>query len=722
MASAATEVFRAVVPDVGLTLKVRSAIDGKQSAYEKRVREDDDAANLLVDYSANVPWTCSFAGDVQLTEIAADEKRRFKPVFFETKYFFRGDFADGARKVRDVQVVHRLASVGESFNFDDGVLVGTLDFINEPGRFKFELKVVFEDGSWRRIAFEFVVVSVKMNIMRDYEAILKTIEEERPRIAQSFLGKSFWGAALGGENKDDDKTWYQILSDVFAYYMRACKRIVNNPHQRFVRRAEYCRADRIRKWTPALVNRFNRLDAAEQTRCLFRTERVEGAIDTPENRFVHYTLKELARRLGRFAAEQERGKFVSKLWVEGVRDMAGEMERLARHPFFAAVGRFEGFRQQSLVMQKRAGYAQIFTVWLKLKRALEPGGNDVDVSYRPISTLYEFWCFLKMREALSEHFGTPKLDEVKTSTEDELLETPELADDSQIDESQLSKLNVVFEKGDVRCVLTYQKTYSVREIDGGAQEAFTSLNPQRPDIVLTLSSREGEFSYLFDAKYRVWFFAGDRDGTTRDAIDAMYRYRDAILYRMQKAGIKREIIGAYVLYPGRPAPHLYEKYEKTIDEEGIGAIPLLPNFDGKLKENLAKIVARHTSAEHLATATSVRGTSVVVGEVPDETTLVNVYWDESVAEAVFAHVCREKICPVEASLVGSDPTPVKKLRIIVGGRVRCVVTAGPTHPGIDPVRPDEMGSDWAVRLKSSGKWYYFFEVSELRAVSDRVDG
>ena len=73
-------------------------------------------------------------------------------------------------------------------------------------------------------------------------------------------------------------------------------------------------------------------------------------------------------------------------------------------------------------------------------------------------------------------------------------------------------------------------------------------------------------------------------------------------------------------------------------------------------------------------------------------------------------------------MVGSDPTLVKKLRIIVGGRARCVVTAGPTHPGIDPVRPVEMGVDWASRLKSPGKWYYFFEVSELRAVSDRVDG
>ena len=99
--------------------------------------------------------------------------------------------------------------------------------------------------------------------------------------------------------------------------------------------------------------------------------------------------------------------------------------------------------------------------------------------------------------------------------------------------------------------------------------------------------------------------------------------------------------------------------------------------------------------------------------MPDETTLVNVYCDESVAEAVFAHACREKICPVEASLVGNDPTLVKKLRIIVGGRVRCVVTAGPTHPGIDPVRPGEMGTDWAGWLGASGKSYYFFEMRNL---------
>lgn len=628
MAEAATEVFRAVVPEVGFTLKVRAAIDGKQVEYEKRVKEDGDEENLLVDYSANVPWRCSFADGESPVTIAASEKHKFNPVFFETKYFFRGDFADGPKKVKDVCIDHRLASVGESFNFDDGVLVGTLDFINEPGRFKLGLKVVFEDDTWRRIVFEFVVVSVKMNIMRDYDAILKTIEDARPRIAQSFLGKSFWGAALGGENKDDDRTWYQILADVLEYYIRACKRIVNNPHRRYESVAEYRRADRIKRWTPTLVNRFNGLGVDQQGHCLFRTERVEGAIDTPENRFVLYTLKELSGRLSRFAAEQDKIELVSKDWVKGVREMACDLDRLSRHPFFAVVGRFEGFRQQSLVMQKQAGYAQILTVWLKLKRALEPGGSDVDASYRPISMLYEFWCFLEMRRLLVAAFGEPKTDEVKTTTEDELLETPELDDNTEIDESKLSKLNVVFEKDGVTCTLTYQKTYNVREIDGGVTEAFTSLNPQRPDIVLTLSSSEGEFSYLFDAKYRIWSF-GEKDGTTRAAIDAMYRYRDAILYRMQRAGIKREIIGAYVLYPGRPAPHLYEKYEKTIEQEGVGAIPLLPNFDAKLKDNIEKIIARHTPVEHLKTATSVRGTSTVIGEAFGEGDVLDIPVDGS---------------------------------------------------------------------------------------------
>lgn len=152
-----------------------------------------------------------------------------------------------------------------------------------------------------------------------------------------------------------------------------------------------------------------------------------------------------------------------------------------------------------------------------------------------------------------------------------LLDTPELVDGSRIDETKLCKYDLLFEKGGVEYVLSYQKTYNVRDLDGNGREAFSSLNPQRPDIVLTVKANGNEYSYLFDAKYRVWTFEGRgqgpgdvADATTRDAIDAMYRYRDAILYRMQKAGIKREIIGAYVLYPGRVDSRKFSRFHGCV--------------------------------------------------------------------------------------------------------------------------------------------------------------
>ena len=124
----------------------------------------------------------------------------------------------------------------------------------------------------------------------------------------------------------------------------------------------------------------------------------------------------------------------------------------------------------------------------------------------------------------------------------------------------------------------------------------------------------------------------------------MHRYRDAILYRRQTdKKLSREIIGAYVLYPGR-SDHSYD-YQAIIKEENIGAIPLLPTsyrrntdgtvnlasdgvtklFDGKdgeaaLRKFIADILGRKTKQEHLGIGTdgyakvlAVRGTSVIMG-------------------------------------------------------------------------------------------------------------
>lgn len=618
MAQNVTEVFRVTVPSVGLVLKARADINGKQSAYQKRIAEDfpNDEAAALTEYSANVDCVFNFDGGDSSGDVAfADggDAVRHLPVFFETRYFFRGDFrSDGARRVKDVRVEHRMASVSDAFNFDEGVLVGSLDFINEPGTFRLDLRITFDDGTDRTVRLEFMVVSVKMNVARDYCEIVKTIDKEKPNIVQAFLSKTFWGAALDRSGEADDKSWYEILVEVFDYYESACRRIVNNPHRRYEADVEWRRADRVKRWSPQLANRFNRMDDDRRAHEFFRTERLVAETDTPENRFVLHTLKELKRRLVEFGGRLKDNAQVSQVWKDGIANRAERLERLARHQFFRGVSRFDGFRQQSLVLQKSAGYAQILTAWLKLKSALRPMGDDIDVGYRPISTLYEFWCFLKMRDMLAERLGDPVKQEWQDSAIDDIFDVRELTDEYDGGD-KLCKIDVSFEdaaKGR-SFLLSYQKTYSVREADDG--ETMAGLNPQRPDIVLSIMDGESVFTYLFDAKYRIWS-KGEIDASPRAAIDDMHRYRDAILYRMHKAEIKREIIGAYVLYPGRPEPHLCKEYDESIRRENIGAIPLLPNHVEQLRMRIAEIIERKDAKAHLESSIPTRGTTVVVGK------------------------------------------------------------------------------------------------------------
>ena len=132
--------------------------------------------------------------------------------------------------------------------------------------------------------------------------------------------------------------------------------------------------------------------------------------------------------------------------------------------------------------------------------------------------------------------------------------------------------------------------------------------------------RGGEtFTYLFDAKYRI-DERGGKDASPAEPINDMHRYRDAILYRSQdgERKLSRQVVGAYVLYPGRPLPDSYD-YQKLIDNENIGAIPLLPGEAGgkALKDFIKTILDKKTPQSHLAADIPTRGTTVVVA--PSET-------------------------------------------------------------------------------------------------------
>ncbi len=586
------------------SLSIKGDIEGRTEKYLSRIKKQRDDSEALVAYRVSEPVErLAINGE----NVPLDESGccRALPVFFETNYFIRVK-TKGA-SVRQVWIKHTLAEVSDAFDFDDGLLSGQVNFVNTPGKFKFVLCFETTTGI-KEFALEFFVASVKMDVQSDYQHILERINKDHENLVFSFLSKTLGGAKyVHAESEVAKNTTYQIFDGVFDYYKSACEKVIHQPHLKYVRRTYYQKVDRIRRWTPALVDAFYALPKERRVVDYFRTEKVDSEVDSPENRFVLHTLRELVRLLVSVQKNLIDKPAISKTFQEHVTSQIHALEKLAAHPFFKRIGRFRGFRQESLVLQKRQGYARIYAIWLLLKKALQPNGFDVDVGYRPISALYEFWCFLKMRDILEERFSRPSESKVDG-------ELADLWNDLEESSQSLTAIKYVFQDGQNsrEIELSYQKNYGTNE----TKENFAYLNAQRPDIVLSIKDSQGTtFTYLFDAKYRV----EDReakDASPRGAIDDMHRYRDAIMYRVQKEGsLKHEIIGAYVLYPGQ-AEKAFD-YSHCIAEENIGAIPLLPSNSAELESFLKRILDKQGTHEHLRDAIAPRGTSLRLFDVTD---------------------------------------------------------------------------------------------------------
>ena len=123
-----------------------------------------------------------------------------------------------------------------------------------------------------------------------------------------------------------------------------------------------------------------------------------------------------------------------------------------------------------------------------------------------------------------------------------------------------------------------------------------------------------KLTYLFDAKYRLEK-DGENDVPPDDAINQMHRYRDAIYFNSKQAdeGLKKEVIGGYVLFPGHmdKESHLY----KSIGDENvnIGAFPMRPDDDQHelLKDFIAGLLNKH-AVEIVEQVIPQKGTTLTV--------------------------------------------------------------------------------------------------------------
>ena len=526
-------------------------------------------------------------------------------VFFEqTDYSVWVDFKSD--KVTEARFDSPRKDVNERFSWKESkqLLAGFLNYGNEIGRADMPISYIL-DGVQKRFVFSYDVISAKLDYHNDWKIIVKDIEEEYRMLSLDYLQRTYHGIQEG-TGKTFDLIWWNIFHSLQEQFIKACHNIIDRPHHRLRSIEDYKRTDQIRHFTPMLEQQIAE-HRSEETR-LYRVEEQQNTYNTPENRFLKHALGTIQKRYSALAdrilklnnglAETERTR---------ISETAQQLTHLTRNPFFRTVGRYEGLRQESLVLQRDVNYSKIYHTFAILQKSFSLNDGLYRMETKDIATLYEIWCFIQVEKVVKELTHA----DVEQDNRQELngLFTYSLG------KGEHSK--IIFKKDDVTLAeLIYNPRHSDKDDVKGIGNLESKTVPQKPDIVLQLTKddlQQGmKLTYLFDAKYRLEK-DGSNDVPPDDAINQMHRYRDAIYFNAKHDNeqLKKEVIGGYILFPGRMDE--LSRFRHSIDEVNIGAFTMRP--DQKQHQLLTEFIAdllRKKAVEVVEQVIPQKGTTLAV--------------------------------------------------------------------------------------------------------------
>lgn len=628
------DVLRFECPDYRLTVST-ATIEYAWERFERRVKSD---ALSYCDYRASREGTLSLVNPKELTkgvqelnpEVGQTEWKEHHPVLFETcEYQFAVEFHnlhDTADEKHRPRVRHRMKAVGENFKFypngrHSGILVGSIDFLNSPGKFAFAFEYRDEQDSIQSGQMELYVASPKLDTKNDLRQITALINQEYENYVFDYLTLTFSSFSLVRAERNNSIIWLSIFRSVVDDYFKSVRFIMSRPNNKPVRKTYHARPERIRRWSQQEEERYRNM-GTDADKHYFRYEQMENTVNTRENRFVKYSLHVLGKKFREvFSEVSGLSKDMDAEERKNLAEYTHTFRQLETSSFFAKVGEFEGFRQESAILQQRSGYSQIYKAWLMLKNSLDLVDGKTDIGMKKIWELYEIWCFLVMKRLIAKVLGLDLNDsEHVREDKSQMLNTMVKSEMTHVVEFD-NKAN-----GDV-VRLEYQHTYN-----RSTKEFKTTTTEQRPDIVVTIRKPDGfVLTYLYDAKYRVQDDKNDcelddgadidiADYPLPDAINQMHRYRDAIYYAMKEDERPRgkEIIGGYILFPGRTEGDTIENryFYKSIRMVNIGAFPLLPADEEHrddvvlcdlLEKHLKEILMENSVYEHVKDSVPQKG-------------------------------------------------------------------------------------------------------------------
>ena len=666
------------------------------------------------------------------------------PLFFEQKNYA---LIAEANEGHTLEFDHENANLRKNitrFGRKDHVLSGTLNFRNDIGMSDLIFKL---DGQeYLRITIE--VYPSKISYKKDYQEIIADVTAEVYNLAFDAFRRTYDSFSLSGKTGNSPIEFFTIIRQIYKDFTIAADMIIARPHhvlqsdhvvlpQHKVRRADNATLRWIEKHPEHVVRRG---DAFAVDRAMAVRKHV--TFDTRENRLTKYMLTQTARRLEIF-----RQRFM-KAGIAGDEQLDAEIDRMIRGIRRRYAGNFlSGLEAEpskagmSLVFSMAPGYRDLFKYYLMLQRGLSVTGGVFNVSIKDMAVLYEYWCFIKLNSMLRESgYKLDSQDFVKVSR-NEIAVT--------LVKGKPSRIRYITVKGE-KIELFYNPRYDRgdKQNDTGRSQAATTT--QKPDNVLSLTKSSlgrksgspkgygNRYEYVFDAKYRIGADADYRqrhnglEGPTEEDINTMHRYRDAIVYDMNRNGaasndavrntvdagagardgipgpFDRTMFGAYVLFPySDEEKYKQHDFYKSIETVNIGGFPFLPSATNMVRNFLEELIS-DTAESAFERATLPRGIEEKLARVDwakRDVLILNVP-----DEAAVAACLDELSCAVKCDEISEEHLPIHYVAIYRPG-------IGIEHYGTVLYTQMDEGGNYAFKVKEWRQLPQLIAASEFGVAS-----
>ena len=444
----------------------------------------------------------------------------------------------------------------------------------------------------------------------DFEKDNKTIYQ-RFAFVQSLIGSNEFTEAIQKIISSPTTQWKQDeeLKDI-----RSLRRITNSNIRQLV-----SATNRFELPTEHFLTKNFKITNVPSK--IISTRKVE-TVDTPENRFIKHAVEvflkfstdcyNLFSNFKYERAQKEAAVLINKL------------ENHLNHPFFKEISRPITLKLNSPVLQRKSGYREILSAWLKFDLAAKliwQGGDDVyNAGKRDIAVLYEYWLFftlydlIKVKFKINQHqYDEKPFEHLIVPTNDGL--------NVMVKSGKHTALEGPYDSGTrkLRIKFSYNRTFK-----GGTEyinkddkkQAGSWTKTLRPDYTLSiwpadLEEKIAEEKELivhihFDSKYKVdqYVIKPDIDPNQseeeiNEAIEKELneekeeerkgKYKNADLLKMHayKDAIRRTG-GAYILYPGTDNQKPLKGFHEIIP--GLGAFAIRPSSENTGITELSKFV------------------------------------------------------------------------------------------------------------------------------------